>query len=224
MAESPHLKITFHLDGTGVYYDPAEPIMLDALLAVELVNKQFGHRHLTRDDVPDDVTLPLLRAHFGDEWVWRASALFPDDDTIETVRHWRCRFRQDRAPGLTRGSPNLTNGVYRDWNMPVPLLLCRSLVGYASGNRKEVKRVLKRIKALGKKRAHGYGKVVSVDVERIEDDRSLVWGGVAMRWLPLPGGVRIGRPRPPYWSPIGAVACCEIGARVGSLYEAKERK
>jgi len=214
---APHLKITFELDGSGIYYDPAEPIHLDALMAVELATIQYGHRHLTRSDVPDDVRLPLCRRHIGDTWVWCASALFPAGPQTETVRHWRCRFRQDRAPGLTAGSPNLTNGVYRDWNMPVPLLLCHRLVGYATGDRREVKNILKRLKALGKKRSQGFGKIVSVAVERIEEDRALTWEGAAMRWLPAGDGVRRVRPRPPYWNPHGAVPCCEVGAEVGEL-------
>lgn len=211
MPASPNLKITLHLDGAGIYHDPAEPLHLDALLAVDLATKQFGHRHLTRADVPDDVRLPLERSRVNGHLVWHASALLPDGPTAETTRHWRARFRQDRAPGLTRGSPNLTNGVYRDWNMPVPLLLCHRMVAYARGNRREVLRVLRRITHLGKKRAHGHGRVIRVEVDRIDEDRSLVHEGRAMRWLPHTGGTRRVRPCPPYWNPHGQVDCVEVG-------------
>lgn len=211
MAESPYLRVVFRLDGGGIYYDPANPIHLDALIAVQLANIQFGHRHLTRADVPDDIQLPLMRAEIAGTWVWRASALFPDGMTAETLVHWRKRFRRDRATELTSGSPNLTNGVYRDWNMPVPLLLCERLVGYAAGNRREVLNVLRRFRYLGRKRAHGHGRIIDVEIDRTDEDRSLIWQGRAMRWLPDPAGTRLVRPRPPYWNPHGRVPCVDVG-------------
>lgn len=206
------LRVTFHLDGSGVYYDPAEPTMLDGLLAWVLAPRQ-GHRHLDRSEPPADVQLPLRREHIGGTWVWRASALFPQGPQGEGLWHWRKRLRQSRVH-LTTGAPNTTNGTYRDWQMPLPLVLCTRMVAYASGNGAEIRRVLREVKYLGKKAAHGHGKVIGVDVEHVEHDCSLVLDGRAARWLPQDGGPRLVRPRPPYWHPHGRVACCEIGAGV----------
>jgi hypothetical protein len=208
-----NFKVTFELDGTGIYYDPNEPPHLDALLAWALAPMQTDRRDIDRSDPPDDIKIPLLRSTIYGVKVWHASALFPEQDGMETLRFWRKKFNQDRIH-LTSGSPNLQNGVYREYNMPVPLLLVPRMVAYASGNRKEVKRILfKNVTALGKKRAYGYGRIVKIEYEEIPNDWSLTANGMAMRWLPSPDGIRQVRPAPPYWNTVGRVACCEVGSR-----------
>lgn len=211
------LKIIFHLDGTGLYYDPFEPLMLDGILAAACSRHHVHGEPPAREEEPFDIPLPLARWQRGDAWGWRASALLPDGETAETLVHWRKRLRQDRIE-LTSGSPNLTNGVYRDWNMPLPLLLCRRMVAFAVGDRRGVRRELVRnVKWLGKKRAHGRGRVVSIDVDRIEDDYSIERDHQLMRWMPCEDGTRLVRPRPPYWNICGRVACGEIGEDVGKI-------
>jgi hypothetical protein len=206
-----NFKVIFQLDGSGVYYDPNEPIHLDSLLAWTLAPMQASRQGLTRSDAPDDIRLPLLRSTIHGSQVWHASALFPEADGHETLRYWRKKFRQDRLL-LTGGSPNLQNAVYREYNMPVPLLLIPRLIAYASGNRKEVKRTLKKhLSALGKKRAYGYGRIVNIECEQTPDDWSLTADGIAMRWLPHPDGQRLVRPAPPYWNMIGRVPCLNVG-------------
>lgn len=202
-------KITFCLDGTGVYYDPNEPIHLDALLAWVLAPHQ-GLRHVDRSTSPGRARLPLMATRIDGHEIWRASALFPEGYTGEAIWHWRKRFRQNRAE-LTSGSPNLTNGQYRDWQMPVPLLLCTRMVAYASGNGREIRKTVRRLRYLGKKRAHGHGRVLSTSVDPVDEDRALSMDGRAMRWLPDPNGSRLVRPSPPYWHPEGRVPCCEVG-------------
>jgi hypothetical protein len=206
-----NFKVIFQFDGCGIYYDPNEPIHLDALLAWALAPMQTKETCISRDDVPFDVKLPLLRSTICGEKIWHASALFPDDGNFETLRFWRKRFDQGRIE-LTRGNPNLTNGIYREYNMPVPLILSAKMIAYASGNRKEVKSILKKhIKSLGKKRAYGYGKIINIECEETEGDWSLSKGGITMRWIPDKNGTRVVRPSPPYWNTIGAVNCLEIG-------------
>jgi len=214
-----NLEITFHLDGSGIYYDPNEPVMLDSLLAWALAPKQ-GLRHLERQDVPDDVRLPLKRLDIGETWIWRASAIFPDGPQGEGIWYWRKRFRQSRAE-LTTGSPNLTNGTYRDWQMPVPLLLCHRMKAWANGSGHQVRKALREVRYLGKKSAHGHGKVLSVEVQECERDHSLRRSGRATRWIPDPNGTRFVRPRPPYWHPHGRVQCIEIGANGAPARQSK---
>jgi len=204
------LKITFGLDGTGVYYDPAEPITIDGLLSAACCRWHVHGEPPSRDEEPFDVPLPLARWEQGGTWGWRASALFPDGATAESLQYWRKRFRQTRVE-LTEGSPNLTNGTYRDWNMPIPLLLAPRMVGWAFGEAKRVRHELSRsIRYLGKKRAHGRGAVISVTVEESERDYSIEKDGKSVRWMPNPTGTRLVRPRPPYWSTCGRVLCAEI--------------
>jgi len=205
------LRIVFALDGTGLYYDPFEPLMLDGILAAACSRHHVHGEPPGRDEEPFDIPLPLAPWGIGGAWGWCASALFPDGDTIESLQFWRKRLRQNRIE-ITHGSPNLTNGVYRDWNMPLPLLLCRSMTAYAFGDRRRVRRELIRsVRWLGKKRAHGHGRVVDITVETQDEDWSMYRAGVATRWLPSQAGTRLVRPRPPYWNNCGRVRCGEIG-------------
>ena len=205
------LKITFHLDGSGIYLDPREPIMLDGLLAWALAPFHCHGDPPTRDEMPDDIPLPLGRWERGGVWGWHASALFPDGDNYETLQYWRKRFRSSRAE-LMRGTVNVASGTYRDYNMPMPLVLTPRMTAWALGDRKRVAQILrKHVRNLGKKRAYGKGRVSEVTVEWCEEDGSLQQDGAAMRWLPDAGGVRVVRPRPPYWNIVGAVPCHEIG-------------
>jgi CRISPR type IV-associated protein Csf3 len=201
-------KVTFTLDGSGVYYDANEPIHLDALLAWVLAPKQ-GFRHVTRDDEPAIIELPLKRKHYGEHWVWCASALFPVGPTGEDLQFWRKRFRASRAE-LTSGSPNLTNGTFREWNQPVPLLLCTRLVAWGNGDASAVRKALREVTHLGKKRAHGYGKITNCTVESCDNDYSIYnKDGCANRFIPDPRGTRKVRPIPPYWNQHGSIHCLD---------------
>jgi hypothetical protein len=205
------LEITFQLDGAGVFYDAAEPIMLDALLTAALCRWHVSGEPPTRSEQPQEIPIPLSKWHIGDVWGWKASALFPVDSDGQSIVYWRKRLRQNRIE-ITHGSPNTSNGTYRDWNMPLPLTACTKMVAWAHGDRKEVRRELRRnIKYLGKKRAHGHGRIVDITVEIIEQDWSMSKNGVATRWTPDVNGFRLVRPRPPYWNSFGRVNCCEIG-------------
>jgi hypothetical protein len=90
---------------------------------------------------------------------------------------------------------------------------------FAAGDRREVLKLLKRVPAVGKKVAHGYGRVLRWEVERLQDGRPhdhwpWWWDSegapVLMRPLPagpwLPAGLLGARPdygacTDPYWHP-----------------------
>lgn len=205
------LKVVFATDGTGVFYDPREPLMLDGLIAWCLAPMHCDTSHPpSRDEPPVDIPLPLGRWQVGGQWGWHASALFPEDDA-ESVTWCRKRFRVNRAE-LAKGNPNLSGSVYHDRNIPLAMNLSRAWVAWALGDRRRVEKVLQRnIRYLGRKRAAGHGRVISIRVEHCEEDLSVVRNGVAQRYLPLDGGLRVVRPRPPYWNRVGAIPCCDIG-------------
>jgi len=202
-------QITFHLDGSGVYFDPAEPIHIDALVAWVLAPMQ-GIRHVDRSMPPYDVRLPIKQSEFCGRRVHHASALLPEGPRGESVWYWRKRFRQSRCE-ISTGAPNTQMGTYRDWQMPLPLLLCRRMVGYAVGHRKDLRKALKQIRYLGKKRAHGHGRVTGLEIDPTDQDQSLFLDGRSNRFLPHPEASRMVRIRPPYWHPHDAVPCAEIG-------------
>lgn len=205
-----NFKVIFHLDGTGVCYYPNDPIHLDALLAWTLAPIHCKKKDITRDDEPEYIPLPLLKQSIGDTWVWQASAVFPDGETGEGLQFWRKKFRQSRVDWI-KGSPNLTQGIYREWNTPMPILLCNKMFAYASGNRKRTRKLLSKIKSIGNKRAYGFGKITAIECVENADNRSIIHDGRAMRWLPKANGARMVRPQPPYWNNTGKTPCCEVG-------------
>lgn len=205
------LRVRFSLDGAGVMHDPNEPLTLDGLLARAAAAHHVHGEAPGRNDPPDDIPLPLQRWSIGGVWGWCASALFPVGATVETIQFWRSKFRQNRIE-LTSGSPNLTNATWREYNMPMPLLLCHEMEAFCVGDRTAIRHELIRsVRHLGKKAAMGKGVVNAIEVERIEGDYSLVRDGRAMRWLPDPDGTRLVRPRPPYWNNVGRILTCEVG-------------
>jgi hypothetical protein len=212
-----NLRVTFILDGSGVYYDPAEPIHLDSLLVRASVPHHAPGHVPTRDEEPDDIPIPLARWHIAGQWGWKASAIFPDGVTASAMQHWRKKFRTGRIH-LTNGSPNLTNATWREYNEAMPLLLCHSMVAWCVGERRKVLRELRRsVTHLGRKASMGKGRVNAILVDRVDEDWSILREGRAQRWLPAAGAPRRCRPRPPYWNNVGRIATCEVGA----VYEQK---
>ena len=149
----------------------------------------------------------------NDIGVYHASALFPsENNNPEGLQFWRKKFNTADTRCKTKGSPNLTNTIYREHNTPIPLLLATEMTAYASGNRKAVLSLLKRnVKYLGHKRAYGFGRLIEIQAEPVEEDMSLVKDGKAMRWLPDKKGYRQVRLTPPYWNTFNTVKCCEVG-------------
>jgi len=212
------LKITFEMDAAGVIYDPQTPIMLDAVIdwALSPMVRKSDSAPL-RNEPPEEIHLPLGKWRIGKHWGWSASALFPvagpgEDEILESIQYFRKRFRRAQLH-LTKGMPNTQSGAMRDHNIPYVIQHPAYLVGYAVGNAKRLRSLLRRnVRYLGGKRSKGKGRVLSITVEPIEEDRSVVWQGQAMRWLPDDNGLRLVRLRPPYWNIVNRVKCCEIGA------------
>lgn len=206
------IRIIFHLDGAGIYWDPNEPIHLDGVLAWCLAPYHTDGDPPGRNEEPIDIPVPLRKWRIGGQWGWHASALFPEGVAGEGLQLFRKRFREDKIDLVRKGTASRVSGAFRDTQLPIPLLLCERMVGYACGDRSSVHRILKRgVHFLGKYATMGKGRVVGVDVEWIDEDWSLVRDGKAQRYLPHPQGRRVVRTRPPYWNTCGAVRCCDVG-------------
>ncbi len=203
------LKITFRMDGTGVVMFPQNPVHLDSLLAWAICPEHLINRGLERNEIPEIQMLPLKKWHINGYWGWHASALFPDGK-IESLQYWRKKFRTNRIH-MAKGSPNLMSGKHKEYNMPIPLILCNTMTAYALGNRKRITQLLERIKYIGKKGAYGKGAVTDVEVEVIEEDFSLLKGGRVMRFLPAKGGSGYGRVLPPYWNMTERIQIWHVG-------------
>lgn len=206
------LKITFTVDPAGVIFDPFNPPMLDSLIDWCLSPMaRTSKEPPTRSEEPEEIRLPLGTWHVGDNWGWCASAILPEGDVQETIRHYRKKFRVNRI-SLTNGMPNLQSGPTREYNLPFVAQLPDTLVAYAIGDRKRIKDLFRRnLRYLGQKRHRSFGRIEDYTIEIIDDDYSLVRDGLAMRWLPDDNGMRDVRLRPPYWNNTNRVTCCEIG-------------
>ena len=207
------MKITFTLDGTGVYYDILEPTHLDALLSWAAFSEMGKIEPPATNERPMQANLPLKRWRVGRNWGWCASAIFPvvGKDGMMTIQYWRKKFRHKRIR-YCKGVVNLQSSIYREYNTPTPLLLCCTMEAYANGDLAEVKRLLTdNVRYIGHKRAHGKGRITGVDVTPCWQDLSIIANGKAQRIMPLAGAPRTVRTKPPYWSNYGKIECCEIG-------------
>lgn len=213
-----NFKVTLELDGRGVYYNPFEPPHLDDILHSILIRLNGLTRGLQRDEIPDEIGIPLMQTMYKGYKIWNGSALFPEGDTFETLEYFRKKYPLNRLD-LTTGTVNLSSGAQREYNQPLPLLCAPRLVAYASGNRKEVQRLLrKHLTGIGKHRAIGKGRIAgtcnAVSCVEIEPNWSLVKDGKAQRYLPDEHGFRTVRVRPPYWNIVDRVSCCDVGDEI----------
>jgi CRISPR type IV-associated protein Csf3 len=205
-----NLKITFEMDGTGIVMYPDSPIHLDSLMVWVIAGKAQPDNMISRESQPDDFELPLKKWHIKNEWGWHASALFPEIKG-ETVQFWRKKFRQDRSSGMLSQKPNLQSGVYREYNNPLPIVLCTKITAYAKGNIKEILKIIKNIRYIGQKRSYGKGRIIDYKVKKIKEDLSLVSEGKAQRILPSETGIKFIRIRPPYWNITNRIKACSVG-------------
>ena len=204
-----NLEIIFHLNGTGVYYNPGEPIHLDALMAWVEIPKFVELDNIQKSDKPFDVPLPLEKWEINGQWVWKASALFPGKVPFESIQYWRKKFRMNKIE-IMEGSVNTKQGRFREYNTPMCLILTPFLKGWCVGNKNKVKKILSKIKYLGKKTAYGKGKVTAIEIKEIDNDYSLWKDDKTTRWLPDKNGMKFVRCRPPYWNRIDRINCKEI--------------
>ena len=206
-----NLKITFFLDGTGVIVNPADPLHLDGLLsfcAMPADKIKMVDRNSNDIFHPE---LPLAKWTHSGQWGWKASALFPEPERHpESIQYWRKKFRQNRMH-IISGSVNLMSGMYREYNMPMPLSLCLRMVAYAVGDRKHVSELLGKLKYLGKKTAYGKGRINNITVKTINDDFAIEKNGKYMRYFPDENGSRFGRVKAPYWNTTGRCQTCYVG-------------
>lgn len=204
------LEVVFHMDGTGVVYYPFEPILLDGLLAYMTLEERGRLTDLDAEDEPVDADLPLAVDERDGSWFWRASALMPYELSHEGFQMARRKVTMDRVE-LTRGTVNMQIGQTKSYDRPWPLLITAVLRGYCVGDPDAVISLCRRVRHIGAERGRGKGRVVSVAVRPVEADFSVVKNCRAMRYVPAAEGLRVVRPRPPYWHPRGAVRCLAFG-------------
>ncbi len=211
-------KITFHLDGKGIAYDPIEPIHFDSLVYYFAAIRHEPGEPPTRTDYinpAEELGISIFKTKLNGHEVFRASAIFPEDDRImNDLRHIRKRFRMDRADLCAPRIINQSSQFFKSENIPQNIMLCDRMVAWFYGSRRKVKKELKDLKAIGAGRRLGFGRVLSFEIEETDEDRCLEWKGQAMRYYPHPQGLKEVRPRPPYWNVTDKTPCLLPGDEI----------
>lgn len=215
------LKITFHL-ATPMVVDSESPLHLDALIASTVAREAESLGDPNAWARADDLSSYLDRASFPAGWVWRASALqfVPAQKTnflydhINTVRrsdpddiygaHMRGDWAQERAIKPETWKVNTVSGQLRGYQMLIRTRMVDRAVAWAVGDKDAIEHACSQIKALGKIRRNGHGRVYATSVEEAPE-------GEANHWMlrTLPDGVAglagvnyqpvIATLRAPYW-------------------------
>lgn len=196
-----NLRITAYLlDGRIATYDGYLP--LDSMLAYAKIRSEHPE-WMEAGICPEDISnrfiqLPLAKVNAGTKyWYWACSfACFKP--LKESSRYWHKRFDQELAEeyvnfGKRRGTVNVKSARYKNYRMPLTIILTPKIDWYCVGDAREIAKLLPLITHIGKKPAQGLGAVKKWEIAAIEEDLS---------WLrPIPdenGDDEIGI-RPPYW-------------------------
>lgn len=171
---------------------------------------------------PGTVPIPLLRETVTGCLVARCTSPILDEVRDESHAHVSKRIAVEYTGLLAPSERKVvvtTNTWMKSYRLPLRVRLVPRIAWLCVGNRREILSLLKEVFALGKKVAHGYGRVSRWECERIGDVPHRWWpwwveseaGPVLMRPLPeawdgLPRGLVGARPDygacgDPYWHP-----------------------
>lgn len=210
MGEFVPLRVSASLEA-GVGHAAPWGVALDGLLAsvlhsqakVELEDAGGVHVPVLECSEVADLVLPLARCELGGGqlWHWAATSAwpsFPEPQSLE-VRSWYSFPDHQRLEELASSLPQHVDDDRGRWRRyAMPLLVSVADLGWqAVGAVDEIRGLLEQVGSIGKKRAHGQGRVLSWSVEAVE---GLSWWEAGHLH---PGG-QLGRP-----SPAQCLAGCE---------------
>ena len=166
-----------------------------------------------------DIPLPLEKqAADSKEWFWSAS--FGIYDAPESITRYRKRWDEHYDDVVEFGPKRLPRIIHKAYHFkaldqPMVIRSADTVVWYLVGDQDETARLLSDyVPHIGKKGAHGYGRVARWAVEPIEEDLSCWIGGWPAR--PIPCSTTNADPllrsehygfRPPYWAPQNQALC-----------------
>jgi len=159
------------------------------------------------------IPIPLVRERIGDLPIPLCSAGIASQTLTDTNQHYtRSIAAEDFSDVASRVKIATTGGEHRSYRLPLRTRVVDSVVWFAKGDKRELKRELRRVHGLGKKISQGWGRVKEWIVEETDTAAWWYWscgyGTVLMRELPsgdhLPKDLVGFRPWyggccPPYW-------------------------
>lgn len=196
-------------------------IMLDSLLmhlALELDHPDLLASLDPRQPVPlDEVTLPVAKN--GEMFKVSCSRF---SEHVQAAANIRKKIEPGDAKYLATPPKNIDiqRGAFKAYDMRMVTINASTCTFHAIGDVAGLERLLQNLDGLGKKRAAGFGRVLSVTVEPCGEDHHLVHPVHGLnRPVPVEVGERVpGIERlspgvatlaykPPYWSKEGHVPC-----------------
>jgi hypothetical protein len=218
MSHDP-LIITARMAGKLAGDAPRLDGLLEAQLSLFHAKAVPGYKITRNGPAPaqGEIPIPMRRERLGDWLVGRCSDAILPEPSAETVEHIAKRIGVEDAGLLhpqARVVVSTTNSWTKSYRLPLRIRLVDRVVWFAVADRRECLKLLRRVEAIGKKIADGYGRVGEWAIERIDADCS--WfapsdgGPVLMATLPvgpwLPKGLlgareHFGAAAPPYWHP-----------------------
>lgn len=185
-----------------------EALHLDGILAAAHPDTVGGHLHRASDAVEvRRPRLPVLSKRIRGEECHLASAEEWPEGASRRSGHLTSRRDGEDLDHLTRPIQT-ASGPERDVMLRFPVVEAPTVSWWCVGDRQGVGKLLRRVEAVGALRRHGYGTVLSWDVERVngtmEPVEVVLHGGVARRHLPASWcdgaeSIDVGATRVPYW-------------------------
>lgn len=205
-------EITLFLQTPPALYDP---IHLDGLLSRAVVQNATQGLGLADSAEPYWLPLPLEKAWASEDGLplWCSTNFYPlETDTITSTFWHKKQIRPEFLKRGPKGRPmNLrdTQGVTKEYRIPLPLHACRVWRATFSGDAHAVSELLKGISHVGKKKSQGYGSVERWEINEMERFSFFNDSGHPLRPIPtefqaLPGAFPLLNAAfsawtPPYW-------------------------
>jgi len=220
-------SITFHMTTPICLGHPY--IHFDGLLAHLILREYMGldyyvlpsKQPLTRQDLYSLNQLPMKLMPLGRLGsIYRASVSQFNPNCLFTTTFYK-RFHEPLATtqGFKHKTIDIGRGRFRGWMLKLPYIPAETVTFYAYGDIQEVLRLLNHLAGLGKKIVAGFGAFKSISVEELDEDRSIVWNGKAMRPIPLSMCQKADEQmlhafKPPYWDKKNVCPCATPGSKV----------
>jgi hypothetical protein len=196
---------------------------LDGVLAHLMAQRLLGRDYYTLP-TKQVVSTPIPRAwhhvvvHYrGLAWA-SISCFNPPDVGYQTLQYFK---RFEETPHLSRRQRKvpLGSGRFRTWMLRWVYVPAAAVTFYGRGQVHLVQELLSDLTHLGNDTRVGWGRIADMRLEVLEQDRSLVWEGRAMRPIPVrflqawDDEVMLAW-KPPYWAADSVERCAPPGARV----------
>lgn len=221
------LKVTFELDTPMVA--SAYPVHLDALVAFAITKAAIAG--MDADSLSDEgvralaAELPFDRHSHGGEWVWKASALIPDQEGEQSVRMWTRKtntadYAQRAAAGTLDIGARTKNALAAGTKYAGAIVTVRGLLknqfefypvkevfhlsAWCVGDIDLIEPLLAPesglITHLGKRTRIGHGRIKSVSIKE-HSDAAENWKIRVLPWAESNAYVPVDAAfRPPYWA------------------------